>query len=254
MQDKLRLNTTSARAIIGAILLVAGLAALSAFFANHYSQADVLRRTPTPTFTRTATVLTSTPTNTLTPTDTRTPTNTPTQTSTPTPFIGKSRDEDLLLTTMIGGSTGSSFLNPLIPELYVPMFDGGLSNLFGDVQHLTFPGAITHLEVVLDDDLGPGQRYVFTLVVNGQSPPGVTPLTCRIPSKKGNFCADGDKGHCIEVGKQDQIAVHAEPGGDFGGQLAPRMSWVAKLDLFGSCSIICSAGPVVGACSGGNRE
>jgi hypothetical protein len=235
MNDKLRLNATSARAIVTAIGLVVGLAALSAFCANHYSQADALRRTPTPTFTRTATVPTSTATETFTPAP---PTNTlvpPTQTSTPTPFIGKSRDEDLVFTTMIGGSTGASFLNPLFSELYVPMFDGALSNLFGDVQHLTFPGAITHLEVVLDDDLGPGQQYLFTLVVNGQTPQGVTPISCRIPSKKGNFCADGDKGHCIEVGKQDQIAVHAEPSGNFGGQHAPRMSWVAKLDLFGTC-------------------
>lgn len=228
-------------AAVGAVVLAGLFAALSTAVINGFSNGpqpqDVLRRTPTPTFTGTATVPTNTPTITNTPTDTSTPTPSRTPTSTPTPFVGKNR-AGLNFTVMLGGSTGFGSLNNP-GTTYVPLYDGATGSSATGIQHLTLPGAITHLSVLLDDPLQQG-AFLFTLVVNGQE----ADLSCTIPSKKGDFCVDADKGaDCVEVGKQDQIAIKAVAKGAVfdgvagGGSSLPssRMSWVAKLDLYGQC-------------------
>jgi hypothetical protein len=223
MQGMPRIDKKWMRAIGAALLLVAALAAVTTIFAGRSGQADVVRRTPTPSFTPTPS---NTPTDTDTPTSTNTPTFTKTPTFTPTPQTPKDR-EDLFETVIIGGSTGFDYLGP--GTSYVPLFDGGVSRL-SPIRHVTLPGAITHLEVQLDHALNPDEGFSFHISVNGIK----SDVRCGIPSKKGDFCADGDKdSHCVEVGPQDLIAVQAVTQGRVGGLY--RMSWVAKLDLYGSC-------------------
>lgn len=225
------------RPLATAVALAALLAAVSAGIISGFSSSrqDVLRRTPTPPPpTRTPTIP-NTPTDTLTPTDTRTPTNTP------TPFATKDPD-GLSDTVIIGGSTGSGFLEPCCVS-YVPLFDGGFDSSLGGAGHVVLPGAITHLSVRLDSSLSPGDAYTFSLVVKGEK----TNVSCTIPAKgKGDFCEAGDKFNCAEVTDQAAIAIQAAPkfkspggsqAGDGGGQV--RMSWVAKLDLYGTCNNRC---------------
>src|ERR1700694_2606470 len=221
-------------ALVGAVVLAGLLAALSTAVINGFrggaQPQDVLRRTPTATRTR---FPTNTPTITDTPTKTDTPTNTPTHTPSPTPFATK----DLTLlgnTVMIGGSTGSDFLKTGATT-YIPMFDGAVSGFFNEVGHVTLPGVITHLVIRLYDGqhLDSNYSYIFTIVKNGQK----TDVSCSIPSKgKGDSCTDGDKDDCLFVGPQDLIAVQAVPKSrNVGAGDAPvQMSWVAKLDLYGS--------------------
>jgi len=225
-------------ALTGAVVLAGMLAALTTAVISGYtgsgSHDSIVRRTPTPTRTPTAT---RTPTITLTPTETFTATPSKTPTQTPTPNTPKAQSE-VLYTTMIGGSTGSSFLNDFTNS-YVPMFDGTVAlGSPASVQHLTLPGAITHLEVLLDHPLSSGS-FAFTLVRNGNK----TSLTCTVPSKKGDYCETGNKNICVEVNKQDQIAIQSDPSGSIfdtnagaAGFSSFRMSWVAKLDLYGQCS------------------
>lgn len=224
--------------IAGAIVLAGLLAALSTAVINGFTSSvqpqDILRRTPTPTNTGTAT---RTPTITRTPTNTSTSTPSRTPTSTVTPFTPKSANE-LLDTVMIGGSTGSTFLS-FFNVSYVPMFDGAVGGTAGSVEHLTLPGTIRHLEVLLDRNLLSNESYRVTIVKNGQP----SDVTCDLPTKKADFCTDSNKNHCLDAGKQDQIAVQVVPltqasgsqvAGDPNG---PRMSWVAKLDLFATCPV-----------------
>jgi hypothetical protein len=228
------LKSTRTRAIAGAVALVTVLVVLTAVFAGRYGQADTVRRTPTPL------PPTNTPTITETPTVTLTPTDTPTPTQTPTPFPTK--DVALLgNTVMVGGSTGTEFL--ATGDLTViPLFGGGVdfSPFAGGVL---VPGALTHLTVRLYDGqfVTDDNPYVFIVLIEDQP----FPIGCVIPSKgKGNFCEDGDKDFgCVEIGPQDTVAVVAFPAGAIGGQVAGtnggspvQASWVAKLDIGGTCS------------------
>jgi hypothetical protein len=211
------------------------LAALTTAVISGYSSGsqDVIRITSTPTNTGTPLPPTITPSITNTPTKTNTPTETRTPTETPTPFATK--DLELIgNTVMIGGSSGFNVLKQS-GKTYIPLFDGTTSGFFNEIGHLTLPGAITHLAVALGDGetLESNTAYTFSLVVNGQK---TNIISCVIPSKgKGNFCQDGDKDNdCVEVGKQDRIAIQADP--KFAGVHPPvHVSWVAKLDLYGSC-------------------
>jgi hypothetical protein len=227
--------------LVGAVVLAGLLAALTTAVISGYTGSsgsrDVVRRTSTPTKTNTpgpTPTDTNTPTITNTPTKTNTPQATSTPTETPTPFPTKSR-QGLFDTVMIGGSSGFNVLKTCPGcKTYIPLFDGTTSGFFNEIGHLTLPGAITHLAVALGDgeSLSSTTPYTFSLVVNGQK---TNTISCVIPSKgKGNFCQDGDKGDCVEVGKQDRIAIQADA--KFKGYNPQvHMSWVAKLDLFGSC-------------------
>jgi hypothetical protein len=120
------------------------------------------------------------------------------------------------------------------------MFDAGVGT-FGEQGHVIFPGAITHLTIHLSTPLTSINAYNFFISLNGK----FTNVDCFIPAKgKGDFCEDGRKvTNCVEVSPQDRIAVAAIPfqtdlsGQAAGGPSQPnvRMSWVAKLDLYGSC-------------------
>jgi hypothetical protein len=241
MQGMPRIDKKWMRAIGAALVLVGVLAVVSAVFAGRSGQADVIRRTPTPSFTPSPS---NTPTDTDTPTSTETPPVPATATFTPTPQTPKNPGSNAVI---IGGSTGSAFLSTSGTS-FVPLFDGA-GGSFGPIGHLALPGRLTHLEVLLDPGLTQGESFVFTLVVNGQKQQlifnNLQSVSCTIPSKKADFCADGDKNSdCVEVGPQDRIAVQVVPQGTFlAGQAAGgngaahiRMSWVAKLDLYGECS------------------
>ena len=227
----------------GALALAGLLAVLSTAvlgaFEDGAQAPEVIHRTARPA------TATRTPTISPTPTITLTPSETPTPTMTPTPFPPKDPLE-LGNTVMIGGSTGDETLSPFGVN-YVAMFDGAVSTSFSEVAHVVLPGAITHLTVKLDQNIS--DEYIFALTTNG----GGSLMSCIIPAKgKGDFCEAGDKDRCIEVGPQDVIAVLVAQSGS-GGQVAGksqtpvRMSWVAKLDLYGTCEISCtSAGSVAG--------
>lgn len=157
---------------------------------------------------------TSTPTDTPTPTDTATPTNTPSK-----------RDlTDLRFTTMIGGSTGVDTLFNCCNS-YIPMFDAFVTKDIFVARHVILPGAVTHLVVRTDPALDFGTR-TFIIQKNGLD----TDVSCTIPIF-GNFCEAGDKGDCAQFEPGDTIQVSA-PAID---HPFPRMSWVAKLDLYAKC-------------------
>jgi len=226
---------------VAAALALAGLlAALSTAVISGFSDGqapEVIHRTARPfTTTRTPTI-TLTPSMTLTPSETPTPTFTLTPSQTPTPFPTKDITE-IGNTVMIGGSTGDETIDPFSNfNHFVPMFDGKVGSSFDEVAHVTLPGAITHLTVKLDRTAS--ELLTFAIVSGSFS----TVVQCFIPAKgKGDFCEAGDKGQCLEVRPQDRIAVLAAPAGG-GGQPAGigngttpyRMSWVAKLELYGEC-------------------
>jgi hypothetical protein len=125
------------------------------------------------------------------------------------------------------------------------------------VGHVVLPGAITHLTVQLSGDVDAAHGYIFTISLNGKK----TSVVCTVPSKgKGDFCEAGDKeGDCVEARHQDNLAVQAVPlGNSVTGQAAGngktevRMSWMAKLSLYGGCPLNAQSPPITGenSCQG----
>ena len=102
---------------------------------------------------------------------------------------------------------------------------------------------MSHLQVLIDGTVFSPDSITFTVLRNGST----TGVTCTIPSKgKGDFCEAGDKNQCVLFDAQDSIAIQADPSGSFfpfqsgstaGFGSGPRMSWVAKLDMFATSCV-----------------